>query len=222
MLARIEPVHSFVSHKLGKLLIIFRVSWNFNYWSSLLLYSLLIGKWAHSTSTWKAEYLIGTLKANVSGRWLRVNLWVWYHSHVVMMFHTTSHCCIGSYWTATCRLCIHWLLNKLCKHTRSWYYAMIILSVLLRYCLDLICDIITIILGMIGEMISSTSHSGRFKIRHVRCDTSMSTCQPLNWIVNNLTWQSIKVVSCRINTLSRLHWLSLSYVLLLRIWCLCR
>jgi hypothetical protein len=188
MLAWIEPVHSFVSHKLRKLLIIFRVSWDFYNWISLLFYSLLIGKWAHSTSTWKAEHLIGTLKANVSSRWLRVNLWVWYHSHVMMMFHATSHCCIGSDWTTTCRLCIHRLLNKLGKHTRCWYYAMIILSVLLRYCLDLICDIIAIILGMIGEMISSTSHRCGFKIWHVRCDTSMSTCKPLNWIVNNLAW----------------------------------
>lgn len=191
MLTWIEPIHPFVSHKLWKLLIILRISWDFYCWSLFLLQSLLIREWTHATGTWKTEYLVGTLQANISGWWLRVDLWVWYHSHVMMMFHATSHCGICSYWSPTCRLCIHWLLNKFSKHTSCWNYAMIILGVLLRYCFDLVCNIISIMFGMIGEMSSPASHRGRFKIGHVRRDTPMSTCQPLYWIVNYFSWHSI-------------------------------
>ena len=123
----------------------------------------------------------------------------------MMIFHPTSHCGISSNWTATCRLSIHRLLNKLSKHTCCRDYPMIILSVLLRYCLDLISNIIAIMLCMIGKMSSPTSHRGRFKIRHVGYDAAMSPCQPLYRIVNNLPRQSIQVISHRINTFPRLH-----------------
>ena len=222
MLSWIQPIHPFVSHKLWKLLIILGVTWDFNCWSCLLFYSLLIWEWAHATSTWKAEDLVGTLQTNVCSWWLRVYLWVWGHSHVMIVFLATSHCGIGSDWTSTCRLCIHWLFNKLGKHACCWNYPMIILSVLLRNCLDLACNIIAIIFSMIGELSCCTGHCSRFKIWHVGCDPSMSTCQSLHWIVNDFSWHGVKVVSNRIHTLSGLHRLSFPHVLLLRIWGLCR
>lgn len=217
MLSWIKPIHPFVSHKLWELLIILRISWDLNCLCLFLLHRLLIREWAHATGTWKAEHLISTFHSYICGRWLWVYLWVWYHSHVMMIFHSTSHCGISSDRSSACRLCIHRLLNKLCKHTCCRDYPMIILSVLLRYCLDLISNVIAIMFCMISEMSSPTSHRGRFKIRHVGCDPAMSPCQPLYRIMNNLPWQCIQVVSHRINTFPRLHWLSLSNVLLLRI-----
>lgn len=95
----------------------------------------------------------------------------------MMVLHAATHCCISSNGTTTGRLSVHRLFYEFREHTCRRYYTVIILGVLLRYCLDLVGDVITIIFAMIGEVSSSAiSHCSRFKIRHVGGDTSMTTC----------------------------------------------
>ena len=175
MLSWIQPVHPFVGNKLWKLLSIFRIARDFNCRSNLLFHCLLIWKWAHTAGTRKAKHLVGALQTDVGRWWLWIYLRVRCYSHIVMMLHPTSHCSIRCDRPTACRLWVHRLLHKLCEHTCSWNYSMIIMSVLLRNSLNLVCYVITIVFSRIGEMSSSTSHCCRFKIRQIWSDTSVST-----------------------------------------------
>ena len=220
-MSRIEPVHAFISYKLRELLIIFWIAWDLNSRWSLLLHSLLIWHWTHAACTWETEDLISALHPNISSWWLRVYLWVWNHSHVLMSFHPSTHRGISSYGASTMRLRIHRLLYKFRKHACSWHYSMVFMCIILRYCFNLTCNVIAEVLCMICEMsCRSCSHWGRFKIRHVRYDPSMPTCESLHRIVNYLSRCCIEVIlSNWIYAFSWLDLLSLSRILIL--WILC-
>ncbi len=147
MLSRIKPMNLFLRHKFRKLLVIFR---SINWSSDVIWFRnlILITMRTHSTSTWKTNFMRIFHSTNIDRRLIWVNFLIYSY-----MSKTLTCCWISSYRSTMHRIWISFnnSLVEFGKHACSWRNSLIctrIWYIFLRYCFDLLSNIVPEILHM--------------------------------------------------------------------------